>query len=200
MDEDGFLFLTGRKKEIINRGGEKISPREVDEVLLEHPAIAEALCFGIPHRQLGEAVGAAVVRRPGVEVTEFELQQFVSRRLTAFKVPQLIRLLDAIPKGPTGKPQRIGMAERLGLEPIDGETTQPVGPPPQSDMESQIARLWSRLLRREVAGVQQSFFAAGGDSLLAAQMLEQLRKRDRRERPDGPLPGGAEHPWAGGRG
>jgi acyl-CoA synthetase (AMP-forming)/AMP-acid ligase II len=115
VDGDGYVSITGRLKEIINRGGEKISPREVDEVLLDHPAVAQAVTFALPHATLGEEVGAAVVLRAGQSVSERELRGFAGGRLADFKVPRRIVLVDEIPKGPTGKMQRIGMAARLGL-------------------------------------------------------------------------------------
>ena len=115
LDEEGYLFLTGRLKEQINRGGEKISPLEVDVVLLDHPAVAQACTFGIPHGKLGEEVGAVVVLRPETTATEAEIRDFASVRLAAFKVPRRILLMDDIPKGATGKIQRIGLAEKLGL-------------------------------------------------------------------------------------
>jgi acyl-CoA synthetase (AMP-forming)/AMP-acid ligase II len=115
LDESGYLYLTGRLKEIINRGGEKVSPREVDEVLLEHPAVEQVVAFAVPHKRLGEDVAAAVVLSDGAEVTDRELRSFVSEHLADFKVPRTILFVDEIPKGPTGKLQRIGLAEQLGL-------------------------------------------------------------------------------------
>jgi acyl-CoA synthetase (AMP-forming)/AMP-acid ligase II len=115
MDEDGYLRITGRLKEIINRGGEKISPREVDEALLDHPAVAEAITFAVPHEKLGEDVAAAVVLREGAAATERELRDFLGRRLADMKVPRRILLVAEIPKGATGKLQRIGLARALGL-------------------------------------------------------------------------------------
>jgi acyl-CoA synthetase (AMP-forming)/AMP-acid ligase II len=115
MDADGYVSITGRLKEIINRGGEKVSPREVDEILMDHPAVAQVVCFGMPHPKLGEEVAAAVVLREGQAATERELQEFVGRRAADFKVPKRILLLDEIPKGATGKLQRIGLAQKLGL-------------------------------------------------------------------------------------
>ncbi len=115
MDADGYLSLTGRLKEIINRGGEKISPREVDEVLMDHPAVAQVVCFGMPHPKLGEEVAAVVVLREGAQATERELQAFVGARAADFKVPKKILFMAEIPKGATGKLQRIGLAARLGL-------------------------------------------------------------------------------------
>lgn len=115
FDEDGYLSLTGRLKEIINRGGEKISPLEVDSILSAHPSIAQVVCFAVPHDKLGEDVAAAVVLKEGTNATDREIRDFASERLAAFKVPRKVLILDEIPKGATGKLQRIGLAEKLGL-------------------------------------------------------------------------------------
>jgi acyl-CoA synthetase (AMP-forming)/AMP-acid ligase II len=115
LDEDGYLRLTGRLKELINRGGEKISPREVDEALLDHPAVAQAVTFALPDEKLGEEVAAAIVLREGAASTENELRDFARARLAPFKVPRRIVFVPEIPKGATGKLQRIGLAEKLGL-------------------------------------------------------------------------------------
>ncbi len=115
LDADGYLFLTGRLKEQINRGGEKISPLEVDEILLSHPLVSEAVTFAAPHDKLGEEPAAAVVASEDAELSERELRTFLAERLAAFKVPRKIVFLKSLPKGPTGKLQRIGLAERLGL-------------------------------------------------------------------------------------
>jgi oxalate---CoA ligase len=115
MDEDGYVRLTGRLKEIINRGGEKISPREVDEVLLDHPAVAQVVTFAMPHPKLGEDVAAAVVLAEGAEADERSIRAFAAERLADMKVPRKIVFVDEIPKGATGKLQRIGLAEKLGL-------------------------------------------------------------------------------------
>jgi acyl-CoA synthetase (AMP-forming)/AMP-acid ligase II len=115
IDADGYLRLTGRLKEIINRGGEKISPLEVDEVLMDHPAVAQVVTFAMPHSKLGEEVAAAVVLREGMALDEAGLRGFAGERLAPFKVPRRIVFLGEIPKGATGKLQRIGLAEKLGL-------------------------------------------------------------------------------------
>jgi len=115
IDAEGYLTLTGRLKEIIIRGGEKISPREVDEALMDHPAVLQAVAFAVPHPMLGEDVGAAVVLRDGLTASEQELGAFLSERLAAFKTPRKILFLAEIPKGATGKLQRIGLAQKLGL-------------------------------------------------------------------------------------
>lgn len=114
-DSDGYISITGRLKEIINRGGEKVSPREVDEILMDHPAVAQVVCFGMPHPKLGEEVAAVVVLKEGAAATDRELQDFVAKRAADYKVPKKILFMDEIPKGATGKLQRIGLAQKLGL-------------------------------------------------------------------------------------
>jgi acyl-CoA synthetase (AMP-forming)/AMP-acid ligase II len=115
LDEEGYLRITGRLKEIINRGGEKVSPLEVDEILMDHPAVAQVVTFAMPHDKLGEEVAAAVVLRDGATAEEGELRGFAAGRLADFKVPRRIVILPEIPKGATGKLQRIGLAQKLGL-------------------------------------------------------------------------------------
>lgn len=115
MDAEGYVSITGRLKEIINRGGEKISPREVDEVLMDHPAVAQVVTFAVPHDKLGEDIAAAIVLREGKTASEKELRDFAAIHLADYKVPRKILLLEEIPKGATGKLQRIGLAQKLGL-------------------------------------------------------------------------------------
>jgi acyl-CoA synthetase (AMP-forming)/AMP-acid ligase II len=175
LDADGYLFIEGRIKEIVNRGGEKISPREVEEVLLQHPAVAQAVVFALPDQALGQDVGAAVVLRdPGV--TERQLRQFVAARLVHFKVPSRIIVLDALPVGPTGKPQRIGLAEKLGL------TEQAAPAPefsrelvaPRTPEEEFLAEVWCEVLSLPSVGIHQRFLDVGGDSLLAARTVARV--------------------------
>jgi acyl-CoA synthetase (AMP-forming)/AMP-acid ligase II len=115
IDDDGYVTVTGRLKEIINRGGEKVSPKEVDDVIMEHPAVEQVVTFGMPHTKLGEDVAAAVVLKEGHDADEAEIRGFVSHRVASFKVPRRVLIMDEIPKGPTGKLRRIGLAEILGL-------------------------------------------------------------------------------------
>ncbi|NQV81143.1 MAG: AMP-binding protein [Alphaproteobacteria bacterium] len=115
LDDDGFLTITGRLKEIINRGGEKIAPVEVDNVLMAHAAVAQAVTFAVPHDKLGEDVAAVVVLHENATADEKSLRAFVAEHLAGFKVPRRIVILDEIPKGATGKVQRIGLAEKLNL-------------------------------------------------------------------------------------
>jgi acyl-CoA synthetase (AMP-forming)/AMP-acid ligase II len=115
LDAEGYLRITGRLKELINRGGEKVSPLEVDEVLMDHPAVAQVVTFAMPHDKLGEEVAAAIVLKEGQSATDREIRDFALQRLADFKVPRKIVIVSEIPKGATGKLQRIGLAQKLGL-------------------------------------------------------------------------------------
>lgn len=175
MDQDGYFYITGRLKELINRGGEKITPREIDEVLLDHPGVEQALAFAIPDETLGEVVGAAVVLRDP-HLTEAELRRFAALRLSDFKVPSQIVFLPEIPKGPTGKLQRIGLAEKLGIRSAPAQVADQGGEilPPRTDTEIHLLELWQEVLNRKGIGVTQRFLDVGGDSVLAAQLLSRL--------------------------
>ena len=115
IDEEGFITISGRLKEIINRGGEKISPREVDEILMDHPNVEQVVTFSIPHDKLGEEIAAAIVLNQQGTPSEEELKTYAASKLSDFKVPRKIIFLEEIPKGATGKLQRIGLSEKLGL-------------------------------------------------------------------------------------
>ena len=116
FDKDGYLKISGRLKEIINRGGEKVSPLEIDNVLMEHQAIEQVVTFGVTDKLLGETIGVAVVLKNNCQCTEPELRDYARQHLAEFKIPKHICFLDDIPKGATGKLQRIGLAGKLGLE------------------------------------------------------------------------------------
>ncbi|HWE25267.1 MAG TPA: acyl--CoA ligase [Myxococcales bacterium] len=115
LEHNGYLRLTGRLKELINRGGEKIAPIEIDVVLMGHPAVQQCVTFAVPHEKLGEDIAAAVVLREGMACTERELREFAARHLEHWKVPRKFHFVREIPKGRTGKLQRIGLAAKLGL-------------------------------------------------------------------------------------
>jgi acyl-CoA synthetase (AMP-forming)/AMP-acid ligase II len=170
LDSDSYLFITGRLKEIINRGGEKISPREVDEALMNHPSVAQAVTFAVPHPRLGEDVAAAVVLHEDKTVDERELRQLIFNQLADFKVPSQILVVDKIPKGPTGKLQRIGLAEKLASK-LKAEYVEPRNP-----IEDIITRIWSDILGIEQVSVYDNFFLLGGDSLMATRMISRVRK------------------------
>lgn len=176
LDEDGYLFLRGRLKEIINRGGEKISPLEIDNVLLLHPAVAEAVCFGFPDPRLGEEVGAAVVLRAHCAATEHEIQEFVASKVADFKVPRLVRFVDEIPKGSTGKLRRMELAEELGIDHARRSSIEPTYEPPRTDLERALAQEFGTVLGQDLVGRHDNFFDAGGDSILAVELIVRLRQ------------------------
>jgi amino acid adenylation domain-containing protein len=175
IDADGYVYLLGRTKEIINRGGEKIHPREIDDVLLEHPAVGRALAFSIPDSRLGEAVGAAVVLHEGQTVGSLELREFAAARLADFKIPSQIVFVDQIPTGPTGKLQRAALAARLGVSEIVARgPASELRTPPRTDSERRLAEIWKRVLQSETTSVEDDFFEAGGDSILAHQLCSAM--------------------------
>jgi len=173
LDEDGYLVLTGRIKELINRGGEKIAPREIDEALLAHPAVAQAVAFGMPDVSYGEQVAAAVVLRAGSSADTYELQRHVAGRLAHFKVPRHIVIVNELPKGPTGKVQRRNLPEALGLAGRAPVRSEDPGADP--DLQQQIAGLWCEVLDRADVPTDVEFIAVGGDSLAAARLANRLR-------------------------
>jgi len=172
FDDDGYLVLVGRKQEIINRGGEKFAPREIDEVLLEHTAVAEAATFAVPHPTLGEDVASAVILRPYAVATPSDIRQFAIGRLADFKVPRQVHIVDELPKGPTGKVQRVGLAAKLGL--ANPVVTQQTFVAPQTHSEKMLAKFWAEILHVERVGIHDNFFALGGDSLSAVHVLARI--------------------------
>jgi acyl-CoA synthetase (AMP-forming)/AMP-acid ligase II/thioesterase domain-containing protein/acyl carrier protein len=179
-DEDGFFYITGRVKEQINRGGMKVAPNEVDDILLRHPAVAQAATFAMPNARLGDEVAAAVVLRTGHAATELELQRHTASLLADYKVPRKIVVLDEILKGPSGKIIRVGLAKKLGLDVqtdvASAPTTRQVHEP-YTAAEQVLASIWSDALGRNVDDVETPFFAYGGDSLQAARVSVAVEKR-----------------------
>lgn len=172
LDEEGYLTLRGRIKEIINRGGEKIAPLEIDAALLRHPAVEQAVAFAMDDSLLGEEVAAAVVAAPGASVDTRSLQDFVADQLAPFKVPRRIVLLDEIPKGPTGKVQRVGLATRLGL---NGHAETAANREPYGFLERDLVSIWASVLDIPSVRVTDDFFALGGDSILGAEAVARVR-------------------------
>lgn len=175
LDEDGYLWISGRLKEVINRGGEKITPYEIDLALLSHPQVTQAVTFAVADDRLGEEVAAAVVVHPGATPTEADLRAHVAARLAHFKVPRRIAVVAALPVGPTGKVSRFGLLDKLGLPPAwltEAEEVPFVAP--RNAIERSLARLFAELLGVESVGVHDDFFAAGGDSLSAVTLFHQI--------------------------
>jgi acyl-CoA synthetase (AMP-forming)/AMP-acid ligase II/acyl carrier protein len=178
IDDEGYLFITGRLKEIINRGGEKIAPLEVDQALLEHPLVEQAVTFPVANELLGEEVAAAVVLSSDGVVTEMDLREFVSSRLAPFKVPRQILIVSEIPKGSFGKLQRSRLADLLNVAACDqssfSDEREYVAP--RSHDEIVLADIWARILGVEAIGIDDDFFRLGGDSILATQVISQVRQ------------------------
>ena len=183
IDGEGYLFITGRLKELVNRGGEKVAPLEVEEVLLGHPGVEEAVVFGMAHAELGEELGAAVVLRAGSVAGEEELQEFVGRELAGFKVPRRVVVVDAIPRGQTGKVERSGMAGRLGVSVAGtaGSSERAAYEAPRSGEEEVLAQIWSEVLGVERVGIHDDFFALGGDSILATLIVARYHEATGKE-------------------
>ena len=152
--------------------GRKSPPQEVDEVLLEHPAVAEAVTFAVPHATLGEDVASAVVLRPDAVATPKDIRQFAIGRIADFKVPRQVLIVREIPKGPTGKVQRIGLAAKLGLATSTALPRAFVAP--RTPLEKVLAERWAEILQVEQIGIHDDFFASGGDSLLATHVLSHI--------------------------
>ncbi len=169
LDSSGFLFLTGRLKEVINRGGEKVSPREIDEALLDHPDVLQAAAFAIPHSSLGEEIAAVIVVRDPVNTKEASIRDYLVGRLASFKVPARLLIVEDIPKSSTGKVQRAVLAGIFAGR-MQGESI-----PPKNDLETLVASIFADVLEVRPIGASDNFFALGGDSLRAMQVISRVR-------------------------
>ena len=191
-DPDGYFFVVGRSKELIIKGGVNIAPRQIDDVLESHPAVFEAAAVGVPDRQMGEDVVAFVVLRTGVDCDERELLAFCESRLGHFKTPTRIHFAEDLPKGPSGKVQRLRLVEQAAKPEASGRAAPPtgfalargadlkaeeIGLTLPASIEDTIADIWTELLKAPHVGVDDNFFALGGDSLLAIQCISRLRDK-----------------------
>jgi oxalate---CoA ligase len=166
IDDDGFLTIRGRVKDMINRGGEKIAPLEIDQAMLAHPAVKEAAAFAIAHPRLGQDVAAAVVPHNRDQFDTLDLRRYLRGRLAPVKVPRRIFAVSELPRNAAGKITRDALTTAFQHAP-DGEP----GRAPLSAYEILIADIWKELLGRHDIGVDDDFFEKGGDSLLAVRML-----------------------------
>ncbi|MDM0032893.1 non-ribosomal peptide synthetase [Variovorax sp. J22P271] len=169
FDADGYLFLAGRSKEIINRGGEKISPFEVEQALLRLPGVAQAVAFAVAHPTLGEDVHAAVVPAAGSEVAAQQLRGGLFGVIADFKIPACIHVIAQIPVGAGGKIQRQSLRDQLGVLPGPAPADAPLTP-----LQGQVAALFAQVLDRRAVGLDANFLAIGGDSLSAARLVLQV--------------------------
>ena len=167
LDEDGFLTVAGRVKELINRGGEKISPTEVETVLLAHPSVADAVVFPVPHRTLGEEVAVVVVATDGETVDLDSVRRHAVAHLTPNKVPRRIVTADAVPVSAAGKVARAGLAGALGLTELEPDLAEE----PRTPLEATIARMWAQALGLDRISLTTDFLDLGGDSLAAVEVM-----------------------------
>ena len=171
LDESGRLFLTGRLKEMINRGGEKVIPRRVDEALLQHREVDQALAFALPHPTLGEDLAAAVVPRAGTNLGEQELRAHAFSVLSPHEVPSRILFLEELPRGATGKLQRIGLAARLA------DVLRSPDEPAVGELEELVATVIGDVLDLKPPGRDANFFLLGGDSLSGTRVFTRLAEQ-----------------------
>jgi acyl-CoA synthetase (AMP-forming)/AMP-acid ligase II/acyl carrier protein len=169
IDRAGYIYVTGRLKEIINRGGEKVSPREIDDALLEHPAVSQAVAFRVLHVTLGEDVAAAVELKDHAKATADEIRAFLFGRLAEHKIPSQLVIIDKMPTGATGK------IDRNHLESELAERLKPAFLAPRNPTEARVAAIFSEVLGIGEVGTNDNFFALGGDSLRGFQVLARIR-------------------------
>ncbi len=169
LDDDGYLFLTGRIKEQINRGGQKLAPREIDRLVENWPEVKEAAAFGITHSSLGEEVALAIVIEDGVTLTDSEIRERLSGSLASYKLPKLIFRMSGLPRNESGKLQRHLISKQIPRE-------KPTISLPKTDTEKKIHKIWSQLLQVDHVGLDDDFFELGGDSISATTMLRSLER------------------------
>ncbi|MFL6118931.1 non-ribosomal peptide synthetase [Actinophytocola sp.] len=169
-DEDGYLFLAGRTKEIVNRGGVTVSPFETDQVVQACPGVAQAVAFPVPHPTLGEDLVVAVVPEPGAALTEGDVRRFAMARLRRAMVPSRVVIVDDIPKAPNGKVQRLRLHEQIPLP--AARFSAPVG-----ETQAELVAIWRQVLGVDRVGARDNFFDLGGDSLAAARLCELVAAR-----------------------
>ena len=192
FDEDGYVFIVGRAKELIIKGGMNIAPRQIDDALLSHPSVLEAAALGVPDHFLGEDIVAFVILKSGARAGEQQLRDFCEGRLGSFKTPSDIYFVSDLPKGPTGKVQRLRLGDRfkeiLQVYPraetkdrsANGQIetgSESESLAPRTPIEEIIAGTWAEMFKNPNVGVRQNFFGLGGHSLLAIEILCQLRKQ-----------------------
>jgi acyl-CoA synthetase (AMP-forming)/AMP-acid ligase II/acyl carrier protein len=173
FDADGYLFIVGRVKDFIKRGGQQVALAEVEEALLSHPDVVEAAVFSVPHERLGEDVAAAVVTRPDVKISVQKLRVFARERLAAFKVPGPIYILPEIPKGPSGRTKRGELTAAFSITASCNRNLDA----PRSELERQLAKIWADLLKLDDVEVDRDVLTLGADSITITQALLRVREQ-----------------------
>jgi acyl-CoA synthetase (AMP-forming)/AMP-acid ligase II len=166
VDDDGYLYVVGRKKEVIKRGGHSVFPLEIDNALSTHPTVAEAITFSIPHATLGEDVMAAVVVKPNASIDSGSLREHLSASLSSYKIPTRVLIVDSIPRNAIGKALRRELAQQLAPQ-LAPESLNPSTP-----TEETLLAIWHKVLRRNDIGVTDNVFQFGADPLRAGLASE----------------------------
>jgi oxalate---CoA ligase len=161
VDDDGYLYVVGRKKEVFKRGGHSVFPLEIDNALSTHPSVAEAIAFSIPHDTLGEDVMAAVVGKPDASIDPGSLREHLSASLSSYKIPTRVLIVDSIPRNAIGKALRREMAQQLAPQ------LAPESRSPSTPTEEALLSIWQKVLRRNDIGVTDNVFQFGADPLRA---------------------------------
>lgn len=173
MDAEGSITLLGRRDETINRGGVKIAPREVDDALLQHADVVQAMCFPVPHPTLHQELAAAVVLRADAQASEDDLRRFLQPHLAPSKIPRRIVRAEKLPQGPTGKFSRVQLAEHFGLnvEKLAATNTEP-----HTHIQQMLTMCWRQVLKRDDIGCDDDFFLLGGDSIMAVDLMLRIEE------------------------
>ncbi|MCD4694441.1 non-ribosomal peptide synthetase [bacterium] len=174
LDKDDFLFIKGRAKEMVNRGGEKIFLREIDEALLRNNKIEQGVGFIAPHPSLGEEIFAAVILKSGRKVTERDIKEKLRKKISDFKIPKRIIFVSDIPKGPSGKLKRIDLYNQLKrkgyFDNIHRDSDRGV--------ENTLIDIWRKVLEKDNIGIDDNFFELGGSSLELVEIVTECRKKN----------------------
>ncbi|HEY8155576.1 MAG TPA: amino acid adenylation domain-containing protein [Myxococcota bacterium] len=176
-DADGYFFVTGRAKEIINKGGHKIAPREIDEALARHPEVCDAAAVGVPDLWFGETIVAFVVAQPGAACDEEALLAHCERQLGPLRTPDRIGRVEALPRGPSGKLQRLSLREAALRLLASRRAAAPRASRTAEALEREIVGVWAEALGRAQVDRDADFFELGGYSLLAIQVMARLRRK-----------------------
>ncbi|VBB05355.1 phosphopantetheine attachment site [Lucifera butyrica] len=169
LDSEGYLFVTGRSKEIINKGGLKIYPSSIEDTVLRHPAVLDAAIFPIPHERMGEEIALAIVVKEGQELADRDIINFIASQVAYYEVPSAILRLDSIPRSPAGKIQRHKLNEVWLSRKCDVARVSP-----RNNVEQRIYEAWREILRKDTMSIFDDFFLTGGDSLSAASLAVSL--------------------------
>ena len=171
IDEDGYLYISGRLKELIVRGGHNIAPREIEDALLGYPGVTQAAAFAVTHPTLGQDAVAAVVMEGDSQFSESEIREYLGNQLIEYKVPSRVLDVDILPRSSAGKVQRSLLAEQFADE-LKSSFNAPAG-----QIEEELAQMWVQVLQTSGISRNDNFFALGGDSLLAAQLAARIEER-----------------------